>query len=114
MLVHSADEMRPKQDGGPGELLVCATEPDLLLGGGEGEKALRGAPTATPASPRSPHPSAALPAGHEARERAGKKNGENEINICFKNSLGMAKRNLKILSSKAAVSEAARSDGCLR
>lgn len=36
MLVHSADEMRPKQDGGPGELLVCATEPDLLLGGGEG------------------------------------------------------------------------------
>lgn len=47
-------------------------------------------------------------------ERVREKNGEKEINICFKNSSGVAKRNLKILSSKAAVSEAARSDGCLR
>ena len=46
-------------------------------------------------------------------ERARKKNPENDINICFKNSSAVAKRNLKILSSKAAVSEAARSDGCL-
>lgn len=78
------------------------------------EKALRSGLTETPASleafPRFPAELYLQDTG----ERGRKKNGENEINICFKNSLGMAKRNLKILSSKAAVSEAARSDGCLR
>lgn len=93
MLVHSADEMRPLQNGvtlasvGDSEMQECtgASKQDVP----PQNQALRSAP------PEIPPWLEALPGSVYLRDgEGGRKRGANEINICFKNSFSAWQREI--------------------